>query len=151
MPEPMAVIDEHYDESYVRDLLLRLARVPTDVPLGAFEIDPTDPKIQHFVHDVVRPEIERLGFGPVMIDELNNLVIRVGSGVAAPTLLFMAYTVAQHAGYACSQGIQTVMFGPTSAARGVTETETISTEFAPVSFVREFTKIYAHTFMTLLG
>jgi len=55
------------------------------------------------------------------------------------------------AGYACSQGIQTVMFGPTSAARGVTGTETISTEFVPVSAVREFTKIYAHTFMTLLG
>jgi acetylornithine deacetylase/succinyl-diaminopimelate desuccinylase-like protein len=55
------------------------------------------------------------------------------------------------AGYACSQGIQTVMFGPTSAARGVTGTETISTEFVPISAVREFTKIYAHTFMTLLG
>jgi hypothetical protein len=30
-------------------------------------------------------------------------------------------------------------------------TETISTEFVPISVVREFTKIYAHTFMTLLG
>jgi acetylornithine deacetylase/succinyl-diaminopimelate desuccinylase-like protein len=96
VPEPMAVIDRHYDEAYVRDLLVRLARVPTDVPLGAFEIDPTDPKIRHFVHDVARPEIERLGLGPVMIDELNNLVVRVGSGAASPTLLFMAYTVAQH-------------------------------------------------------
>jgi hypothetical protein len=48
-------------------------------------------------------------------------------------------------------GIQTVMFGPTSATRGVTGTETISTEFVPITVVREFTKIYAHTFMTLLG
>ena len=39
MPEAMAVIDRHYDEGYVRELLVRLARVPTDVPLGAFEID----------------------------------------------------------------------------------------------------------------
>jgi hypothetical protein len=58
----MAVIDRHYDEGYVRELLVRLARVPTDVPLGAFEIDPTDPKIRHFVHDVVVPEIDRIGF-----------------------------------------------------------------------------------------
>jgi acetylornithine deacetylase/succinyl-diaminopimelate desuccinylase-like protein len=92
----MAVIDRHYDEGYVRELLVRLARVPTDVPLGAFEIDPTDPKIRHFVHDVVVPEIDRIGLGPVEIDELNNVVFRVGSGAASPALLFMAYTVAQH-------------------------------------------------------
>jgi hypothetical protein len=82
--DPRAVIERHYDEPYVRDLLVRLASAPTDVHLGQFDIDPTDPKIRHFVHGIVKPEIERLGLGPVASDELNNLVFRVGSGAPAP-------------------------------------------------------------------
>src|SRR5262249_11793937 len=72
----MAVIHPYYDDSYVRDLLVRLARGPTDGPPGAVEIDPTDSKIRHFVHDVERPEIDPLGLGPVAIDDLNDLVVR---------------------------------------------------------------------------
>jgi succinyl-diaminopimelate desuccinylase len=94
--DPMALIERHYDDGYVRNLLVRLAGAPTDVPLGEFEIEPTDPKIRHFVHDVVRPEIERLGLGPVKIDELNNLVFEFGGQATSPALLFMSYTVAQH-------------------------------------------------------
>ena len=94
--DPRAVIERHYDEPYVRDLLVRFAGAPTDVPLGQFEIDPTDPKIRHFAHGIVKPEIERLGLGPVASDELNNLVFRFGSGAATPALLLMGYTVAQH-------------------------------------------------------
>jgi acetylornithine deacetylase/succinyl-diaminopimelate desuccinylase-like protein len=96
MRDPMALIERHYDEAYVQRLLVRLASVPTDVPLGQYEIDPTDPKIAHFAHRVVKPEIEQLGLGPVATDELNNLVARFGSGAPAPALLFMTYTVAQH-------------------------------------------------------
>ena len=96
MRDPMAVIEHHYDEGYVQSLLVKLASVPTDVPLGQYEIDPADPKIGHFVQRVVRPEIEQLGLGPVASDELNNLVFRFGSGAPTPALLFMAYTVAQH-------------------------------------------------------
>lgn len=96
MRDAMAVIEQHYDESYVQRLLVKLASAPTDVPLGQYEIEPTDPKIEHFVHRVVKPEIEELGLGPIASDELNNLVFRVGLGAPAPALLFMAYTVAQH-------------------------------------------------------
>ena len=96
MRDPMPLIEQHYDEGYVRDLLVKLASVRTDVPLGSFEIEPTDPKIRCFVHEVMKPEIEQLGLGPVDSDELNNLVFRVGSGASSPSLLFMAYTVAQH-------------------------------------------------------
>jgi succinyl-diaminopimelate desuccinylase len=96
MQNPMVLVEQHYDEGYVRDLLVKLASVPTDVPLGSFEIEPTDPKIRRFVHEVVKPEIEQLGLGQVESDELNNLVFRIGSGASSPSLLFMAYTVAQH-------------------------------------------------------
>lgn len=92
------IIDRRYDDRYVRDVLVRLASAPTDVPLGQFEIDPTDPKIHHFVHDIVKPELERLGVGRIEADELNNLVCRIGTG-GPPTLLLMTYTTAQHGNY----------------------------------------------------
>jgi acetylornithine deacetylase/succinyl-diaminopimelate desuccinylase-like protein len=92
------MINRRYDDAYVRDVLVRLASAPTDVPLGRFEIDPTDPKITHFVHDVVRPELDRLGVEHIESDELNNLVCRIGSG-NGPRLLLMTYTTAQHGNY----------------------------------------------------
>jgi len=92
------VINRRYDEAYVRDVLVRLAGAPTDVPTGKFEIEPTDPKITHFVHNVVRPELERLGMGTIEADELNNLVCRIGSG-GGPTMLLMTYTTAQHGNF----------------------------------------------------
>jgi hypothetical protein len=48
------------------------------VPLGLNEIEPTDPRLAHYVRDVVRPMVERLGVGSVEVDELNNLICRAG-------------------------------------------------------------------------
>jgi succinyl-diaminopimelate desuccinylase len=93
------IVEAHYDQRFVSEALLALARTPTDVPLGQNEIEPTDPKITHYVRDVVRPLVARVVPGPIEIDELNNLVCRVGSGAASPSLLVMTYTTAQHGNY----------------------------------------------------
>ena len=50
------------DERYLVDALSRLARVPTDVPLGFDTLmEPDDPKLVHYVQDVVRPELAAIG------------------------------------------------------------------------------------------
>jgi acetylornithine deacetylase/succinyl-diaminopimelate desuccinylase-like protein len=92
-------VHDGFDAAYVAETLVALARTPTDVPLGQNEIEPTDPKVGHYIRDVVRPMIESLNVGPVTIDELNNLTCIVGSGARSPSLLVMAYATAQHGNY----------------------------------------------------
>jgi len=91
-------IDRYLDPDFVVDSLVTLARTPTDVPLGQNEIEPTDPKLKHYVHGVVAPRITELGLGPVQVDELNNLTCPIGSG-SSPSLLIMGYMSAQHGNY----------------------------------------------------
>lgn len=96
---PPDLVDRHYDHAFVVETLVTLARTPADVPLGQNEIEPTDPKIAHYVQDVIRPMVERLQPTAVEADELNNLVCRFGSAAPSPSLLVMAYTTAQHGNY----------------------------------------------------
>lgn len=95
----LSAVQKGFDPTYVTETLIALARTPTDVPLGQNEIEPTDPKVGHYIHDVVRPMIEALDLGPVQIDSLNNLICRVGSGAPSPSLLVMAYATSQHGNY----------------------------------------------------
>ncbi len=97
--DPLRVVERRYDHAYVVETLLTLAGTPVDVPLGRHEIEPTDPRVSHYVHDVVRPLVERLGLGPVAIDDLNNLTCTIGAAVSSPSLLVMAYVTAQHGNY----------------------------------------------------
>jgi acetylornithine deacetylase/succinyl-diaminopimelate desuccinylase-like protein len=84
-----------------RDFLVRtlsdLSRVPTDVPLG-FEtlIEPDDPKLVHYVQDVVRPRLVDLGYYDLIDAPRNNLVVRLGDGTSGQGLLIQNYTPAQH-------------------------------------------------------
>ena len=94
--DPMSIVERGYDHGFVVDTLVTLARTPADVPLGQNEIEPTDPKLTHYVNDVIKPIVERFELGPVEVDELNNLVCRIGPG-GSPSLLVMAYTTSQHA------------------------------------------------------
>ncbi len=94
-----SLVERLHDREYAANTLVTLARTPTDVPLGENEIEPTDPKITHYVHRIVRPLLDRLGVDGLVIDELNNLVCRVGRGASSRSLLLMAYTTAQHGNY----------------------------------------------------
>lgn len=91
------IFERHFDRSYLVQTLSRLARVPTDVPLG-FEtlIEPDHPKLVHYVQDVLRPELVRIGARDLIDAPGNNLIARWGSGQSGRVLLIQNYTPAQH-------------------------------------------------------
>ena len=87
------------DRGYLTDVLVRLARTPTDVPLGQTELSPDHPKLTHYVRAVLLPEFERLGYRPRVVDDWNLAVIDIGPTGVTPALLLMVYTTAQHGNY----------------------------------------------------
>lgn len=90
-------VDSTVDRSYLVETLSRLARVPTDVPLGYQTLmDPDDPKLVHYVQQVIRPELVRLGIYDLIDAPGNNLIARLGDGTTPRSLLIMNYTPAQH-------------------------------------------------------
>jgi acetylornithine deacetylase/succinyl-diaminopimelate desuccinylase-like protein len=95
--DTLVLIDRHLDRAYLVETLSRLARVPTNVPLG-FEtlMEPDDPKLVHYVQDVMRPELVRLGIYDLLDVPRNNLVARLGAGDSGRSLLITNYTPAQH-------------------------------------------------------
>jgi acetylornithine deacetylase/succinyl-diaminopimelate desuccinylase-like protein len=90
-------LDRFLDRSFIASTLTTLLKTPTDVPLGETTIEPDDPKLVHYVREVISPILEQLSYNDFSIDELNNLILRVGSCANAKRLLLMAYTPAQHA------------------------------------------------------
>lgn len=96
-PNAATVADLEVDRAYLVETLSRLARVPTDVPLG-YEtfIEPDDPKLVNYVQNVIRPELVRLGIYDLVDAPRNNLIARMGSGRLGRSLLIMNYTPAQH-------------------------------------------------------
>src|SRR5215207_624102 len=85
------------DTAYLVDVASRLSRVPTDVPLGNQTlIEPDDPKLVHYVQEVVRPELAALGSLDLIDVPRNNLVARLGRGESGKSLLIQNYTPAQH-------------------------------------------------------
>jgi acetylornithine deacetylase/succinyl-diaminopimelate desuccinylase-like protein len=90
-------VERHLDRQYLVETLSQLARVPTDVPLGYQTlIQPDDEKLVHYVQDVVRPELVKLGVYDLLDVPPNNLVAQVGTRETDQSLLIQNYTVAQH-------------------------------------------------------
>jgi acetylornithine deacetylase/succinyl-diaminopimelate desuccinylase-like protein len=79
------------------DVLSRLARVSTAVPLG-YEtlIAPDDPILVHYVQDVLRPELPKVGIVDVSDVPDNNLVARIHGLSSDEALLIECYTPTQH-------------------------------------------------------
>ena len=97
-PETLAGrIDATLDRGFLLDTLLDLGRVPTDVPVG-FDtlIDPDDPKLVHYVQEVMRPRLIAEGADDLIDAGRNELVLRLGSGERERCLLIQNYTPAQH-------------------------------------------------------
>lgn len=85
------------DTAYLVDVASRFARVPTNVPHGYQTLmEPDDPKLVHYVQEVVRPELQALGPLDLLDVPRNNLVVRLGQGVSGKSLLIQNYTPAQH-------------------------------------------------------
>lgn len=91
------IIQRYLDRDYLIVAASKLARVPTDVPLG-FQtlIEPDDPKLVHYVQDVLRPELLEQGIYDLLDVPRNNLVARLGSGRSGRVLLIQNYTPSQH-------------------------------------------------------
>ena len=91
------MIDDGLDRRYLVTTLSALARVPTDVPLGFDTLmEPDDPKLVHYVQDVIRPELARLGVYDLLDAPRNQLVARMGRGASGRSLLILNYTPTQH-------------------------------------------------------
>jgi acetylornithine deacetylase/succinyl-diaminopimelate desuccinylase-like protein len=96
-PRGRAVVDDHLDRRYLVTTLSALAQVPTDVPLGFDTLmEPDDPKLVHYVQNVVRPELTRLGLYDLIDVPRNQLVARMGRGTSGRSLLILNYTPTQH-------------------------------------------------------
>ncbi|HWL65143.1 MAG TPA: hypothetical protein VNP73_04130, partial [Actinomycetota bacterium] len=62
------------DEDYVVTTLSKLAKVPTVVPMGwETFMEPDDPKLVHYVQEVIRPELDRLAVRNILDVPRNNL------------------------------------------------------------------------------
>jgi len=95
--DAQSVIEAHLDRAYLVGTLSALAKVPTDVPLGFDTLmAPDDPKLVHYVQDVLRPELVRLGCYDLLDAPGNNLIARLGTGESGDSLLIQNYTPAQH-------------------------------------------------------
>jgi acetylornithine deacetylase/succinyl-diaminopimelate desuccinylase-like protein len=95
--ERLRRINAGLDRTYLVESLSRLARVPTDVPPGFQTLmEPDDPKLIHYVQDVIRPELVRLGAYDLVDAPRNNVVVRLGSGASGRVLLIQNYTPTQH-------------------------------------------------------
>ena len=88
---------DRIDRAYLVDTLARLATIPTDVPLGYETLmEPDDPKLVHYVQQVIRPELVRLGVHDLLDAPRNNLIARLGSAESGRSLLIQNYTPTQH-------------------------------------------------------
>lgn len=85
------------DKGYLVETLSALAKVPTHVPLGHQTfIAPDDPKLVHYVQEVIRPELVRNGIYDILDAQPNNIVASYGRGESGRALLIQNYTPAQH-------------------------------------------------------
>ena len=95
--EDKQAIVAHLDTRYLVNTLVELARIPTQVPLGPeVFMEPDDPKLVHYVQDVLRPKLYDFGAYNVLDVPRNQLVVRYGAGTSQTSLLLMVYTPTQH-------------------------------------------------------
>ena len=86
---------EEYLRRRLADHLLRLLATPSEVPVGAHEIDPGDPRIVAAVDEVVLPMIEQLEPDEIRRHPDGDLLARFGPS-GDDGLLIQTYIVSQH-------------------------------------------------------
>ncbi|MEZ4520564.1 MAG: peptidase dimerization domain-containing protein [Thermomicrobiales bacterium] len=90
------LVDRYLDQDLLVHSMQRFVRVPTEVPSGYETLmEPDDPKLVHYVQEVIRPELADLGVD-LLDAPLNNLIAASGSGETGKSLLIMNYTPTQH-------------------------------------------------------
>ncbi len=85
------------DREFFVDVLREIIEIPTEVPLGPNTlIDADHPKLVEYVQDVLRPIMEDAGIYNILEMPLNQVVVKMGSGISGESLLIQAYTPTQH-------------------------------------------------------
>ena len=88
---------DRLDRRFMIDTLVKLAQVPADVPMGdEVFIEPDDPKLVHYVQQVLRPKLAAAGAYDLIDVPGNQIVARHGSGTGGKSLLIQVYTPVQH-------------------------------------------------------
>jgi acetylornithine deacetylase/succinyl-diaminopimelate desuccinylase-like protein len=90
-------VAELLDIPYLVSKASSLATVPTNVPIGWETLAPPDVSYAvHYVQNVMRPELVRLGYFHFTDVPRNNLLVSVGEGTSGQSLLIQNYTIVQH-------------------------------------------------------
>ncbi len=77
-PDRPQGLNAKIDEDYLIDVLSELAKVPTEVPLGPETfMEPDDPKLVHYVQNVLRPKLNDVGIQASDVPE-NQLLVKYG-------------------------------------------------------------------------
>jgi acetylornithine deacetylase/succinyl-diaminopimelate desuccinylase-like protein len=85
------------DRKYLVDTLVKLLKIDCSVDLGPETLmEPDDPKLVHYVQDVIRSELHEVGICDVIDMPKNQIVVKLGTGEKDSSLLIMAYTPVQH-------------------------------------------------------
>lgn len=94
---PQYGFEKHIDRKYLIDTLVNLLRIDCSVPLGPDTLmEPDHPKLVHYVQNVIRGELYRIGIYDIIDAPRNQMIVRIGSGRRKSSLLIMAYTPVQH-------------------------------------------------------
>jgi acetylornithine deacetylase/succinyl-diaminopimelate desuccinylase-like protein len=89
--------EDFIDRDYLVSTLVRLLKVDCSVSLGPDTLmEPDDPKLVHYVQDVIRLELQEIGVYDIMDLPKNQIAVKMGTGVNEDSLLVMAYTPVQH-------------------------------------------------------
>ena len=89
----VSLMNEAFNVERLLDHLKALTRVPSP-QTGLFE---SDPQVQAFIRDHVRPRVERIGFGEGAIDSMGNYLFRAGPQESL-AILFVGYAMTHPAG-----------------------------------------------------
>jgi acetylornithine deacetylase len=91
--EALSLLQRSFDANRLLEHLTALTRVPSP-QTALFE---SEPQVQTFIRDYVRPRVERLGIGQGHVDAMGNYLWRAG-GAAAGGVLFAGYAMTHPAG-----------------------------------------------------
>ena len=73
--------EDHIDDPYMVDLLLKLLKVDCTVELGPETLmEPDHPKLVNYVQNVIRPELEKIGALHIIDLPKNQLGVKIGKG-----------------------------------------------------------------------
>jgi acetylornithine deacetylase/succinyl-diaminopimelate desuccinylase-like protein len=89
--------EKYLDRGYLVKTLVDLLKVDCSVPIGLQTLlEPDDPKLVHYVQEVIRPKLVSIGVYNILDMPKNQIAVKLGSGRKDASLLIMAYTPVQH-------------------------------------------------------